>query len=205
MEIPAIYSVFRGGEVRAAPVNINGADISFVSEPVPPAYSAEDLDERMPVLVVDVKGLFKKRLDDRLLMNMRFPGSDIWFMTYIKDVEDVFDCFMGNVEKVLVPYHTIRNDVVLEEAYEVTENCIPALFVLHGKVVCGGEYAKDIGTTVGRLERIGFREIVVLDTDSTLRTDDWISLCERSSGIIPFVKSADKADGAGYQNIIIDL
>jgi len=206
MEIPAIYSVYRGGEIRAAPVDISGTNISFISEPVPPAYSAEGFDERMSVLVVDVKGLGRKRLDDRLLMNMKFSGSDIWFMTFIKDVEDVFDCFMGNVVKVLMPYHTVRNDIVPREVFEVTENCIPVLFVLNGRVVCREEQTEDIGEAIREMERIGFREIAVLDIDYTLRDDDWASLHERSSGIIPFVRSRDKADRiAGFQNIIIDF
>ncbi|MDR0508334.1 MAG: hypothetical protein LBG63_00690 [Candidatus Methanoplasma sp.] len=204
MEIPVIYSVFKGGEVKTAPVNINGTDISFISEPVAAEYSRDELDDRMPVLVVDVRGFGKKELDDRLLMNMRFPGSDIWFMTHIKDVEDVFDCFMGNTVKVLIPYHTTRNDVVVEEAYEVTENCMPALFVSGGRVICRGEQTKDLGSAIAEMERIGFTEIVVFDTDSVLRNDDWGSLLERHPGLIPFVRNRD-GTAAESQTFIRDL
>ena len=206
MEIPAIYSVLKNGEIKAAPVTIEGADIFFVSEPVPPAYAADELGDRAPLLVADVKGLSKKELDDRLLMNMKFPGSDIWFLTYIRDIEDVFDCFMGNVAKMLIPYHTTRNDVVMEEAYEVTENCIPVLFVSRGKVVCRGGQTKDIGQAVGELERIGFGEIIVFDTDSMLSADDWISLRSRSAGVIPFIRAVGAAAGdAGFEKIIFDF
>jgi len=206
MEIPAIYAVFKGGEVKTAPVNINGTDISFISEPAPTEYSADELDDRMPVLVADVRGLGKKELDDRLLMNMSFPGSDVWFLTPIKDVEDVFDCFMGSTVKLLVPYHMTRNDIVMEEAYEVTENCIPALFVSHGRVICRGEQTKDLASAIAEMERIGFAEIVVFDTDSTLSTDDWGSLHERHPGLIPFIRNRDGIAGdAGFQKIIYDL
>jgi len=206
MEIPAIYSVFRNGEVRAAPVRIEGTEISFLSEPVPPAYSPEEMEERMPVLVADVRGLGKKELDDRLLTKMKFPGSDVWFLTHIKDIEDVFDSFMGNVTKVLVPFHTTRNDIVWEEIHEVSENCFPTLFVSHGKVICRKEQTKDIGTAIGELERKGFREIVVLDTDSTLRKDDWLYLYERSPDVIPFVRNTNRVDeNEGFQKIIVDL
>ena len=205
MDIPAIYSVFRNGEVRAAPVNIEGKDISFVSEPVPPAYSSEESDERMPLLIADVRGLGRRELDDRLLTNMKFPGSDVWYLTHIKDVEDVFDSFMGDVTKVLVPYHTTRNDIVMEEIYEVTENCFPTLFVFHGKVICRREQTKDIGTAIGELERKGFSEVVVMDTDSTLRRDDWLYLYEKYPGVIPFVRNKDRMDeDSVFQKIIVD-
>jgi len=206
MDIPAIYSVYRGGKVKAAPVNIEGADISFVSDPMPLEYSADELDDRMPLLVADVRGLGKGGLDDRLLTNMKFPGSDVWFMTCIKDVEDVFDCFMGNIAKVLMPYHSVRNGIVMEEVYEVTENCIPVLFVSKGVVLHRNEGATGIGTALSELERIGFREIIVFDTDSTLRSDDWASLHEKSPDLIPFVRSKGATvDGIGFQKVIFDL
>lgn len=204
MEIPALYSVFRGGEVRAAPVSIEGTDISFVSDPVPPSYSSEGSEERMTVLVADVKGLGRKDLDDRLLTKMKFPGSDIWFMTCIEDTADVFDCFMGNAMKILIPYHTVKNDDILKDTFDVTENCIPTLFVSHGKVVCRDGSAKDIGEAVGELERTGFTEIVVFDTDSTLRNDDWSAIYERSPGVIPFVRNKYNTEGTSFQKIIID-
>jgi len=205
MDIPAIYSVLKSGEVRSAPVKIDGADISFISDPVPPEYSVDELDDRMPVVIVDVKGLSRKNLDDRLLTDMRFPGSDIWFLTYIEDVEDVFDCFMGNAVKILMPYHTTRNDLVMGEAFEVTENCIPVLFISSGKVICRGGEMKDIATVIAEMEKIGFTEIIAFDTDSMLRKDDWASLHDMFSGIIPFVRSISAAnDGLDLQKVIFD-
>ena len=205
MNIPAIYSILKGGEVRSACVKIEGADISFLSDPVPPEYSVDELDERMPVVIVDVKGLNRKNLDDRLLTDMKFPGSDIWFLTYIEDVEDVFDCFMGNIVKVLMPYHTTRNDLVMSEVFELTENCIPALFVSSGKVICRDGEMKDISTAMAELERIGFTDIIVFDTDSMLRKDDWAALFNRSGGLIPFVRNIDATtDGLAFQKIIFD-
>ncbi|MDR1955140.1 MAG: hypothetical protein LBP82_04230 [Candidatus Methanoplasma sp.] len=206
MDIPAIYSVFKNGEVTAAPVKIDGTDISFESEPAKPAFSAKDDDDRMPVVVVDVKGFGKRKMDDRLLTNMKFPGNDIWFMTNIKDIEDVIDGFMGNIMKLLVPCHTVRNDLVLKETFEVSEDCIPVLFVSQGRARYTEDRTKDVRTAVEELARTGFCDIAVFDTDSMLRADDWAALHDRYQDLIPFVRKKDReTDGIGFQRIICDL
>ncbi len=206
MEIHAIYSAFKSGDVWAAPVDMEGAMIAFASEPVRISYSADESEERRPVLIVDVKGLSRRELDDRLMTNMRFPGSDVWFLTHIRDVEDVFDCFMGSAVKVLVPYHTTRNDEVLREAFEVSENCMPVLFVSQGMVICRDEGTKDIMSAVSEIAGIGFKEIVLFDTDSMLGMYDWVALNNMFPGLIPFVRSKGLPIGdAGFPAFIVDL
>ncbi|MCL1811549.1 MAG: hypothetical protein FWG41_04970 [Methanomassiliicoccaceae archaeon] len=205
MEIPALYCVLKGGEVKAAPANINGTAISFESEPDRPTYSADELDERMPILVADVKGLNRGEMDDRLLTGMEFRGSDVWFMTHIKDIEDVFDCFMGDVVKVLIPYHTTRNDLVMEEAYEVSENCIPILFASQGRAICRGGQTKDISTAIEGLARTGFNEIAILDTDSLIGEEEWLRYKDRFQGLIPFLKGTGLSSACtDFQKIIVD-
>jgi hypothetical protein len=206
MDIPATYAVFKGGEVRSAPVKYAGAGISFRSEPVSLEYSAEGADDRIPVLMVDVKGLGKRDMDDRLLMSLTFPGCDVWFMTHILDVEDVFDCFMGNIAKVLIPYHTTRNNTVMKEAYEVSENCIPVLFVSGGAAVCRGGETKELRSAIAELSKTGFQEIAVLDTDQSVGKEEWTALNDRYEEVIPFIRKDDgSAEGIGFKKIIADL
>ncbi|MCL1978758.1 MAG: hypothetical protein FWG60_01170 [Methanomassiliicoccaceae archaeon] len=205
MEIPAIYCVFKGGEVRSAQVRIEGTALSFETEPQTVAFSAEGSEERMQVLVADVRGLGRRGLDDRLLKKMKFSGSDVWFLTFIRDIEDVFDSFMGNIVKLLIPYHTTRNDLVMKEAFEMSENCIPVLFVSKGMVMCRRGQTKDLRTAVEEMARIGFREVAVLDTDSMLTAYDWTSLNDRFPGLIPYIRKKDAMESAEFQNIIFDL
>jgi hypothetical protein len=206
MDIPAIYSVFKGGEVRSAPVMIDGKVITFESEPVRPAISSEGADDRMLALAVDVKGFGKEKMDDRFLMNIELRGFDVWFMTHIKDIEDVFDSFMGDIAKLLIPYHTTRNDMVLEEAFDMSDECIPVVFVSQGRAICREYQTKDIGEAAEELARMGFSEIAVFDTDSMLRKDDWTYLRERHTGLIPFVRKKDgMIEDIGFQKIISDL
>jgi hypothetical protein len=206
MDIPAIYTVFRGGEVRSAPVRMDGMKFTFVSDPAKRSYIGENADERSSVVVVDVKGFTKGKIDDRLLMTMRFPGNDVWFLTYVEDIEDVFDCFMGDIEKLLIPYHTTISKHVMAEAFDVSENVIPVIFAPQGRAICRGGSTKDIITAIEEMTKIGFEEIAVLDTDSVLRIDDWISLNDRTRGLIPFVRYKNVAlSNAGIKKIIYDL
>ena len=206
MDIPAIYCVFKAGEVRSAPARIEGTAVSFETEPAGTSFSAEGAESRTSVVVADVRGLGRRELDDRLLKKMKFPGCDIWFLTHVRDIEDVFDCFMGDIAKLLIPYHTTRNDLVMREAYEMSENCIPALFVSKGRVSGRRGQTKDLRAVVEEMVKIGFSEVAVFDTDSMLTAYDWISLNDRFSDLTPFVRDMDgPTAGIGFQNIIFDL
>jgi hypothetical protein len=206
MEIPAIYSVFKGGEARAASAKIDGTKISLASEPEMIEYSADKTAERMPVVIVDVKGLGRGRPDDRLLSNVRFPGSDTWFLTFIYDVNDVFDCLMGEVDSIIIPYHTINNNHVMKDAYDVSENCIPAVFVSMGMAVCRDGLPSDLRLTVRELAEVGFGKIIVFDTDSSLFSGDWADLHDIFQGLIPFIrKDSGQIENTMFREIIIDL
>lgn len=206
MEIPAVYSVFKGGEVRSADVSFEGNKIIFTSDPVETEYGFDELEDRMPVVIVDVIGLNKKELDDRLITNLKVPGGDVWLLTSIEDVEDVFDSFMGDIVKALIPYHTLRNELVMKEAFEVSDNCAPVLFMSQGRVICKGEQTKDLRTVIESMSSIGFTDIVIFDTDSMLTESDWSSLKDRFSGIIPFVRNnPGRYSEMGFQTVISDI
>ena len=205
MEIPAIYSVFKGGEVMSAPVRFDGARISFESEPERLAYSADEEGDRGQVLVVDVRGLGRRWMDERLLTNARFPGSDVWFLTHVRDVGDVFDCFIGGAARLLLPYHTARRGRVMREAYELSENCVPVVFVSRGRALCGGGRTADVGAAVEELAGIGYREVAALDTDSSLGEGDWAHLRDRLPGLIPFVRSRGSVAAGGFKDVIADF
>jgi hypothetical protein len=206
MEMPAIYCAYKGGELRSAPVKFEGTNISFLTEPARTAYSSEGSDERTEVLLVDVKGLRRREMDDRTFTDIRFPGSDIWLLTHIRDVEDVFDCFMRGIMKLLVPFHTIKDYEVMADIFDMSDNCIPVLFVRDRNVIMRGGRTKDLRTAIADMYQMGFREIAVLDTDSSVGKDEWTALSERYEGIIPFVRNGDAAaDGIGFRKMIVDL
>lgn len=206
MNVPSIYSVFKGGEIRSAKASFDGFKISFASEPVRTIYAFDELDERSPVVIIDVNGINKRDLDDKMITNIKVPGGDVWFLTFIDSIEDVFDCFMGNISKVLIPYHTLRDSHVMKEAFEVSDNCIPVLFVSEGRVMGRNGQSGEIRAVLKEMTAIGFPEVVVFDSDNMMTDYDWTAILERYSGVIPYVKDRDPEhySALGYKTVIYD-
>ena len=50
-------------------------------------------EERSPAVVVDVDSLESKAFNEGVMKIMKVRGADLWFMTYIETVDDVFDAF----------------------------------------------------------------------------------------------------------------
>ncbi len=92
-------------------------------------------DERGTVLVMDVKGLQRGNLNDVVLKRLRIRGMNTWFLTNIESVDDVFDAFNTDAERVLVPLHTVRSEEELEDILGVSDSVIPAMFVRKGSVI----------------------------------------------------------------------
>lgn len=204
MDIPAVYLTFRGGEIRSAPVAFEDSKMSFESEPVRMELSTKGSDERMPFVAVDVCGINKRSLDDRLLKNIKIPGGDVWYATAITDVEDIFDCFIGNISKVLMPYHLLRNPSVMKEAFELSDNCSPLIFLSKGRALCGKGILKELRKVLNEVSAVGFADIVLYDTDSAMTGEDWMSIHDRFPGAIPFVRSEDTMPSE-FRNVIHDL
>jgi hypothetical protein len=200
MEIPALYTVFKGGSTKIGPViHTDGKMILDAKLQAAREMFAES-DERTEVIVVDVKGLNRGNMDDNLLTEVTIPGSDIWYLTHIEDIEDIFDGFMGDVMKIMIPYHTVRNKMVLEEAYDVSDNCIPVVFSsvydLNGMISC-----------IENVFRIGYTEVVVFDIDDVVSEGDWTTLTRRFDNVIPYVRNRSRIEmlrSLGFARMIID-
>ena len=67
-------------------------------------------EERGTVLVMDVKGLQRGNLNDVVLKRLRIRVMNTWVRTNIESVDDVFDAFTTDAERVLVPLHTVRSE-----------------------------------------------------------------------------------------------
>jgi len=196
MEIPALYAAFKSGSVRTGEMEYSNNKMAIgTTTEWKGRVTAED-EDRTALVVVDIKGLNTGNMDDRLLTNMQFPGGDVWYFTAIRDVEDLFDSFMGNIVKVLMPYHSVRDMTVLEEAFEVSDCCAPVIF----------SGVTDFGPALKVLRGIGFTEIILYDMDGIVDEWEWKSVMDE--GIIPFVRNSRTAGilrEMGFERIIIDL
>ncbi|MDR0887889.1 MAG: hypothetical protein LBM39_01725 [Candidatus Methanoplasma sp.] len=185
MDIPAVFATYRNGEVLAGSAELSDGSFSFPFGTQPLSDIIPRADERLPVVVTDVKGFNGKSLDDRLLKNLKVPGSDIWYMTYIRDANDVLDSFMGNAEKILIPYHTVRDRSVLCDAFELSDNCIPVVFSsLRQSKKSRNDI--DIMRALDNISSIGFRSMVLFDTDGSVTEEKWSEVLEKHGNTIPF-------------------
>ena len=92
-------------------------------------------EEKGTVLVMDVKGLQRRNLNDVLLKRLRIRGMRTWFMTNIESVDDVFDAFNTDAEAVLVPTNTVRDEDEFEDILSVSDSAIPVILVRKGSAV----------------------------------------------------------------------
>lgn len=167
-------------------------------------YPVKGSEEKATVLVMDVKGLQRRNLNDVLLKRLKIRGARTWFLTHIESVDDIFDAFNTDAESVLFPVHTVRSATEMEDIRSVSDSSVPAIFVRKGAVsILGGSVA--FGDAVERVFGIGYHTVAVMDTDGSMSEGDWSSLAD-SGGIIPCsftgrVKE-ERLESLGFENVI---
>ena len=137
--------------------------------------SAEQQEEKGIVLVMDVKGLQRKNLNDVLLKRLKIRGKRTWFLTNIESVDDVFDAFNTDAEAVLVPTHTVRSEEEFEDILAVSDSAIPAVFVRKKNAILIGK-SMSFRSAADSVFRYGYSSVAVIDTDGSLSEDDWMTL-----------------------------
>jgi hypothetical protein len=145
---------------------------------------AKKSGERSPLLVIDVKGLQRHTINDVLLKEMKVRGMDVWLMTYIERVDDVFDAFNTDAEIVLAPYHAVLSDDELKDILRVSDSVIPTVFVLDGKAQCR-DGTDDVVVTVTKLRKMGFSTVAVIDIDGSMTSDVWKTVSAKAE-VIPY-------------------
>lgn len=162
-----------------------------------------DARERGTAVVVDVRGMQRRNMDQST-HRIRIPGSDIWYMTHVQNEDDVFDGFLSNGERLLIPYHNVESDEVLVQGHALSDSCVPVLFVEKGEVLSVGG-RKGLYGTIGLMEDIGFAAVVVFDTDGSLGIDDWKYIASRHPGTVPYVrKHVPGLEDLGFDDVIVD-
>ncbi len=202
--ITAFYVRSEDDIALTGPVNIEDGIPYFSGNVVPlKQIIRKDSAERETVLIVDAMGMQRRNMDDSTI-RVKVPGHDIWYMTCIETEDDVFDGFLSNGEALLMPYHMMTRDDVLEEAFELSDSCIPVLFISKRKVIAN-KRSKDIQETIREIEDVGFSTIIVFDTDDSLSMDDWRSLHSEDTGIIPYVREdLIGLKDLGFKETIVD-
>jgi len=164
--IESVSVVHRGKVVNAVPTRyVEGRfDVPKDLEPFD-ATSVPRGEEREPFVMVDVVGYNSRRIADKVLSKVPMKGFDVWYLTGVRDIEDVFDSFMMDIDRLLVPCHLLSGQDSLEEIFDVSEDCIPTIFAVKGMTGFSNSIM-DIRKVMDVLSRVGFPEAIVFDTDS---------------------------------------
>ncbi len=204
MEIPAFFATYRDdkmqvtdGHFTATTAKEGSRYLDFretVSEGI-------DRSARAPAVFVDCNSFAEREFSEKVMKHMNVKGADVWFMTYIETVEDVFDSFNRDAEIVLAPYHFILNEAELKDICSVSDSVVPVLFVHNGRLVQRGRRHGDVLGTLEKLVSIGYYRNCILDMGNSLNGYTWSIISSDFPSTIPFVDSPYHAEG--FQNTIV--
>ena len=126
--IPLIYGTVQNQKLYAGrPVIQNGR---YSVEDCVPAVTLDRLKtraERGKVLVVDVEGINRGRFYPSFIEFCKTPGNDLWLVEPIYDDIDVLDAFLGSADRLVFPYDRIKNDSVLPDIVDISDQCVPLI------------------------------------------------------------------------------
>ena len=160
-------------------------------------------ETRRPLMVVDAESVGSSRFGEEVLKRMRVRGADIWFMTHVEYVEDVFDAFNTVAEMVFAPLHNIHDRHELEDILSVSDSFVPSMFVNNGKALdIDGRYV-DLTDAIDSISSAGCCRMCVVDTDSSVTPEEWETVSDEHPALIPFVRREEfEVDFGEFRNVI---
>lgn len=180
--IPLAYIVLRDLKLYAGHATYTDGKVSVRGEvKIAAIPKLKTGAERGKVLAVDIEGMNRGKFNASLMEFTKVPGNELWLVEPVYDDIDVLDAFIGYADKLVFPYHCVRNDSVLRSIYEVSDNCVPLLVCEHGKC-----FGKDILGLVRMLSGVGFHNIMVADMDGSISNDLWDDLLAECGGLISY-------------------
>lgn len=158
---------------------------------------------RKPVVVIDSNSLNSECFDEAVMKKMAIRGNDVWFMTYIEYVDDVFDSFNTVAENLLAPLHTIADNRELVDILSVSDSVIPTIFVNRGMGINIDGKPTDPIDVLEKIIGLGYGRACVVDTDDSINGDVWSKICDDHPATLPFVsKHNDNVYFGDFRNII---
>ena len=191
MEVSAIFAADTGDGLVALDAWFQGIrpTVSGVTEPFEDAAGRiPRSDSRSPVVVVDTDSLARGTFTTGVVKDMKVRGCDIWFMTCIETVDDLFDSFNTTADMVMGAYHHVESDAELEDIHSVSDSFVPTVFIVEGMAVRRNGTMGSISAVMSELTGMGFYRLCLLDTDGSLTTGSWDVILEDHPSAIPFTR-----------------
>ena len=191
MQVPALFAAVTGDGLVALDAWFQDTrpTASGRSEPFTEAAGrVPRSDERSPAVVVDMDSLAHGTFTAGVVKHMKVRGCDIWFMTCVETVDDLFDSFNTTADMVMGPYHCVESDAELEDIHSVSDSFVPTVFVVNGRAVLRKGATGDPSRTLSDLSEMGFYRVCLLDTDGSLTEGDWDAVLDDHPSAIPFTR-----------------
>ena len=203
MDIPAYFVTFRDRVMTVSDGNFRGSYPREGVNPQPLSIISETADRtnRSPVVIIDCNSFDEHTFSEKVMKNLTVKGHEIWFMTYIETVEDVFDAFNRDASYVLAPYHLTESDTELVDICDVSDSVMPVIFIKDGKAVTRNGRRTDVLRLMEKLVSFGFYKNVICDMDGTLDEYTWSVISEDYPSTFPLIPYNGMV--SGFQHEII--
>ena len=126
-----------------------------------PIYSSKE------IAMFDLSGINQGRPNFDVLRDLIKRKYEVWLDIGMRDIQDLFDSFAMDVPRSIIGTMTAPNMSVFEEAFELSDRCVPCVQVSGGKVLRPGRKAgpTDLEGSLEGLKDIGFDTIGIIDMD----------------------------------------
>lgn len=164
--IPIVPASGRRGAFVSGRLSFDG-DLPKISEPIPlkdalvKAYNSTQEDD--PIILLDVDGFSERFLNGEIVKEIRIKGRDLWFVTYVENLEDVISALTGAFSGLGIPMHTIREEDLMDHASEMSDSVFPVAFVRNGTELSSGRRPDELELM---LRGQGMQRLVCIDMDS---------------------------------------
>ncbi len=100
--------------------------------------------------------------DYRSIKESRVRGVERWVDPGVRSLDDVFDVLALDVGRLLLSSLTLESAVVLEEAMEISDSCLP-LLMCDGHDLIHRKKRSRVEETLRLLYDLGYQEAIVMD------------------------------------------
>lgn len=150
-------------------------------------WVSEQHGPRSTKLVLDISGVNQGDADFGGLKRTLRRGGPFWLEPGVEDIDDVFDALTLDPEQALIGSLRVEGLGLFEEAIEVSDSCIPMIYLDGREAVFQGR-RRDASDTLEAMLSMGYEECVLMDLRSlgrALDRDLWTSEFLECLKVIP--------------------
>ena len=164
--IPIVPASGRRGAFASGRLSFDG-NLPRMDETVPlkdaliEAYKSTQEDD--PIILLDVDGFSERFLNGEIVKEVRIKGRDLWFVTYVENIEDVISALTGAFSGLGIPMHTVKEEDLMDHASEMSDSVFPVAFVRNGTEISTGRRPDELEIM---LREQGLPRLVCIDMDT---------------------------------------